>query len=81
MSSNQITDYKIITEWRGRFLENVYNQDSNPSVRNSRKLESRVQQLIVEGWEPSGSVAICDVKGILTYSQAMVLYQQVQQVD
>jgi len=79
MSSNQITDYQIITEWKGRFLANMY--DSNPSVRNEIMLAYRVQGLIAEGWEPSGSVAICNVKGILTYSQAMVLYPQVQQVN
>jgi len=77
MSSIQkILDYQIITEVQGNWRDGDRNRSTNVSVRNERMLAYRVQQLIFNGWEPSGGVAICYYKGILTYSQAMVLYEQ-----
>ena len=77
MSSIQkILDYQIITEVQGNWRDGDRNRSTNVSVRNESMLAYRVQRLIVDGWEPSGGVAICYEKGILTYSQAMVLYEQ-----
>jgi len=73
---SSIVNYQIITEVKGNWRNGDRNVSASVSVRNETMLEYRVQQLIFNGWEPSGGVAICYEKGILTYSQAMVLYEQ-----
>lgn len=69
MSLNQIVDYIILSE------------SNDISNRNANKLIDKVRGYIDLGWQPLGGVAICYKDSQLTYSQAIVLYDDTDMSD